>query len=143
MLNFKIGDPVTIYPGGLPGFIKEINLSSTYPIVVNCDGYFEGGYTLEGFRYKHSKYQHTHYIELSNKPKVNNNYWTVVRVNSAFIQLSHPELQDILIPISTLKCIDILDGEPTIISTDYKLPLGPVSIKSVADLLFNNQTNSI
>lgn len=36
MTDFKVGDQVTIMHSGTKGHIIDIDLKSTYPIVVNC-----------------------------------------------------------------------------------------------------------
>ena len=149
MPEFEVGMHIISMPSRTPCVITSICSDGSYPISVSdLSGAYEGSYTLEGFRFidgLHPESRKYHIVvdyPIGNA-KPNNNYWTIVRANSAFIQLSHPELQDMIIPIHTIDRIDIINNEPTLISSNYKLPLGPISTKSVADALFTDEINSI
>lgn len=149
MPEFEVGMHVISMPSRTPCVITSICSDGSYPISVSdLSGAYEGSYTLEGFRFidglhPESRKYHIVIDHSTNNTKPNTDYWTIVRANSAFIQLSHPELQYVIIPIHTINRIDILDGEPTLITSNYHLCLGPVLIQSVADALFTNEINSI
>lgn len=148
MLKFEVGMHVISMPSRAPCVIASICSDGSYPISVSdLSGAYEGSYTLEGFKFQDASPENKKFFIAIDYPignaRPNINYWTIVRANSAFVQLSHPELQDMVIPIHTIDRIDILNNEPTLITSNYKLCLGPTVIQSVADALFTNEINSI
>lgn len=156
MTDFKVGDQVTIMPSGTKGHIIDIDLKSTYPIVVNCSHHpskYEGSYTLEGFRYlSKSLDSQRHYITKdvvvsaqNTQPAIETSpYWSIIKTNSLFIHLTHASHGSHIIPITS---ITIIYNERNSVTLDTKMHvynLGPIQFEEVAYLVFTQQqSNSI
>ena len=156
MSNFKVGDQVIIMPNGDRGYVKTIDLSSTYPILVYYStppSSYEGSYTLNGFRFTDRSTECQKYYIIKDvvasaqttQPATKTSpYWSIVRVNSVFIHLAHTGQGNHIIPISSLTSTHEGHGS-VILSTDAgNYELGPIPFDEVANLLFaKQQSNSI
>lgn len=147
MSTFKAGDSVIIYPSKEIGIVTSVRAYVTnYPITVSVGREFEGSYTADGYRYLNNEFNNECRIELAttaSKP-TQPNYWTIVRANSSFVHLSHPKLQDKLIPIHIIKAIEIIGTNVCVYTSEHpELNLGPILIQHVADILFSHEINSI
>lgn len=156
MSNFKVGDQVVIMPQRIKGYIKTIDLSSTYPISVYCStppNSYEGSYTIEGFRYRNDSLGSQNYYitkdviasTQTTQPTIKTrHYWSVVKVKSPFIHLTHTVQGDCIIPISAIARIYYNDVSVILSASSNNYDLGPIPFDEVASLLFTQQqSNSI
>ena len=156
MSNFKVGDQVHIMPYGSRGYIIDIDLKSTYPIVVNCShnpSKYEGSYTLEGFRYlSKSLDSQRHYItkdvvdstQTTKSVTKTSPYWSIVKANSLFIYLTHASHGSRIIPITSVTIIRTNRDSVILDTKSSAYDLGPIQFNEVANLLFaKQQSNSI
>lgn len=156
MTDFKVGDQVTIMPRGTKGHIIDIDLKSTYPIVVNClhhPSKYEGSYTLEGFRYlSKSLDSQRHYItkdvvvsaQTTKSDTKTSPYWSIVNANSLFIYLTHASHGRRIIPITDIISIETERNSVTLDTKMHAYDLGPIHFDEIANLLFTQQqSNSI
>lgn len=156
MTDFKVGDQVTIMPSGTKGHIIDIDLKSTYPIVVNwlhSPSKYEGSYTLEGFRYlSKSLDSQKHYItkdvvvstQTTESVTKTSPYWSIVKANSLFIYLTHASHGSRIIPITSVTIIRTNRDSVILDTKSITLDLGPIQFNEVANLLFaKHQSNSI
>lgn len=153
MTDFKVGDQVISMPRGAKGHIVDINLSATYPIVVNwlhSPSKYEGSYTLDGFRYKdyspeYRRFYITKDVVAPEQPTINlSPYWSIVKANSLFICLTHASLGKHIIPITSITIIKTERNSVTLDTKMHTYDLGPIPFDEVANLLFSQQqSNSI
>ena len=157
MSDFKVGDQVIIMPNGDRGYVKTIDLSSTYPISVYCStppSSYEGSYTLNGFRFTDrstecQKYYITKDVVASaqtTQPDTKTNpYWSIVKVSSLFMHLTHTADQvSCIIPTTSITAIYNYDNSVTLDTETRNYDLGPIPFDEVASLLFTQQqSNSI
>ena len=153
MTDFKVGDQVIIMPRGAKGHIVDINLSATYPIVVNwlhSPSKYEGSYTLDGFRYKdyspeYRRFYITKDVVAPEQPTINlSSYWSIVKANSLFICLTHASLGKHIIPITSITIIKAERNSVTLNTKSITYNLGSIHFDEVANLLFSQQqSNSI
>ena len=156
MSDFKVGDQVLIMPQGIKGHIKDIDLSSIYPIVVYCStppNNYESSYTLNGSRYRDTSPESQRFYitkdvvasaQTTQPTTKTSPYWSIVRVNSVFIHLAHTGQGNHIIPISRLTSMHEGRGS-VVLSTDANnYELGPAQFDEIANLLFTQQqSNSI
>lgn len=156
MTDFKVGDQVTIMPSGTKGHIIDIDLKSTYPIVVNwlhSPSKYEGSYTLEGFRYlSRSPDSQRHYItkdvaasaQTTQPDTKTSPYWSIVNANSLFIYLTHASHGRRIIPITSITIIYNEKNSVTLNTKMHTYDIGPTQFDEIANLLFTQQqSNSI
>lgn len=153
MTDFKVGDQVIIMPRGAKGHIVDINLSATYPIVVNwlhSPSKYEGSYTLDGFRYKdyspeYRRFYITKDVVAPEQPTINlSSYWSIVKANSLFICLTHASLGKHIIPITSITIIKAERNSVTLNTKSITYNLGSIHFDEVANLLLTQQqSNSI
>lgn len=156
MSNFKVGDQITIMPQRIKGYIKTIDLSSTYPISVYCSttpNNYEGSYTLDGFRYRdNSSESQEYYItkdvvastQTTQTTTKTSPYWSIVKVNLQFIHLALIGQGDRIIPTASITTIYTDRSSVRLATTTHNYDLGPIQFDEVANLLFaKQQSNSI
>lgn len=153
MTDFKVGDQVIIMPRGAKGHIVDINLSTTYPIVVNwlhSPSKYEGSYTLDGFRYKdyspeYRRFYITKDVVAPEQPTINlSSYWSIVKANSLFICLTHASLGKHIIPITSITIIKAERNSVVLNTKSITYNLGSIHFDEVANLLLTQQqSNSI
>lgn len=153
MTDFKVGDQVICMPSGAKGHIVDINLSATYPIVINwlhSPSKYEGSYTLDGFRYKnyspeYRRFYITKDVVAPEQPTINlSSYWSIVKANSLFICLTHASLGKHIIPITSITIIKAERNSVTLNTKSITYNLGSIHFDEVANLLLTQQqSNSI
>lgn len=156
MTDFKVGDQVIIMPRGAKGHIVDINLSATYPIVVNwlhSPSKYEGSYTLDGFRYKDYSPEYRRFyitkdviasVQTTKSDTKTSPYWSIVNANSLFIYLTHASHGRRIIPITDIISIKTERNSVTLDTKMHTYDLGPIQFDEIANLLFTQQqSNSI
>lgn len=153
MTDFKVGDQVICMPSGAKGHIVDINLSATYPIVVNwlhSPSKYEGSYTLDGFRYKdyspeYRRFYITKDVVAPEQPTINlSSYWSIVKANSLFIYLTHASHGRRIIPITDIISIKTERNSVILDTKMHTYDLGPIQFDEISNLLFTQQqSNSI
>ena len=156
MTDFKVGDQVICMPCGSRGYVKKIDKSATYPIVVYYTEHsnrYEGSYTFEGFRYteaipENRKYYITKDVaasaQISQPDTKTSPYWSIMKANSLFIYLTHASHGSRIIPITDIISIKTERNSVTLDTKMHTYDIGPIQFDKIANLLFTQQqSNSI
>lgn len=156
MSNFKVGDRVHVMPCGSRGYVKKIDESATYPIVVyytESPNLYEGSYTLDGSRYRDNSPENRRFYitkdvvasaQTTQPTTETSSYWSIIKTNSLFIYLTHPGQGDRIITIASITTIYPDRNSVTLATQFSNYDLGPIHFDEVANLLFaQQQSNSI